>query len=275
MPRQTRTTNDELYHMAMEIEQDLGTVTISALREKAGGGSHTRLKSFLDAYLDYKRLANKKSGIGQAIVSVTSNSIATPSRAAASTPAAEFALATSNASTLHEPSAPAKKLYGAAARIKEAANRQRHEAATATRADTPENMMHIVETIPLESNNGIISWAAAAPASAQLVAAEKPLEPSPVEQAPVAPAAEEMETINFNTYTQADPLLVLLRQRLQILLDETDEIERMLQEERCSRQIRIERLNNMIEKLFLQSQADWNALRAEFDITFGKTSHTH
>jgi hypothetical protein len=68
MPRQTRTNDQQLFEMATQWERDHGgsSPPISALREMAGGGSHARLKQFLDSYPEMKRRAGEGGGISEA-----------------------------------------------------------------------------------------------------------------------------------------------------------------------------------------------------------------
>jgi hypothetical protein len=50
MPRQTRTSEDELFALCDEIQSIDGKVTAARLREAAGGGGHNRLKAVVEAW---------------------------------------------------------------------------------------------------------------------------------------------------------------------------------------------------------------------------------
>src|SRR3712207_3315198 len=50
MPRQAKTSEDELFALCDEIQATHGKVTAARLREAAGGGSHNRLKAAVEAW---------------------------------------------------------------------------------------------------------------------------------------------------------------------------------------------------------------------------------
>src|SRR6188768_1514438 len=50
MPRQVKSSEDELFALCDEIQAIDGKVTAARLREAAGGGGHTRLKAVVEAW---------------------------------------------------------------------------------------------------------------------------------------------------------------------------------------------------------------------------------
>src|SRR5690242_13340751 len=59
MPRQTRTSEDELFALCDEIQSVDGKVTAARLREAAGGGGHNRLKAVVEAWQERRYEAAK------------------------------------------------------------------------------------------------------------------------------------------------------------------------------------------------------------------------
>jgi hypothetical protein len=55
MPRQTMTSEDELFALCDEIQSIGGKVTAARLREAAGGGGHNRLKAVVEAWQERRR----------------------------------------------------------------------------------------------------------------------------------------------------------------------------------------------------------------------------
>jgi hypothetical protein len=62
MPRQTKTSEDELFALCDEIQSIDGKVTAARLREAAGGGGHTRLKAVVEAWQERRHEAAKPTG---------------------------------------------------------------------------------------------------------------------------------------------------------------------------------------------------------------------
>src|SRR3954468_13090254 len=62
MPRQTKTSEDELFVLCDEIQSIDGKVTAARLREAAGGGGHTRLKAVVEAWQERRHEAAKSTG---------------------------------------------------------------------------------------------------------------------------------------------------------------------------------------------------------------------
>src|SRR3954453_13426344 len=62
MPRQTMTSEDELFALCDEIQSIDGKVTAARLREAAGGGGHNRLKAVVEAWQERRHEAPKPTG---------------------------------------------------------------------------------------------------------------------------------------------------------------------------------------------------------------------
>ena len=59
MPRQVKSSEDELFALCDEIQAIDGKVTTARLREAAGGGGHIRLKAVVEAWQERRREAAK------------------------------------------------------------------------------------------------------------------------------------------------------------------------------------------------------------------------
>src|SRR3954470_1247029 len=59
MPRQVKSSEDELFALCDEIQAIDGKVTTARLREAAGGGGHTRLKAVVEAWQERRHEAAK------------------------------------------------------------------------------------------------------------------------------------------------------------------------------------------------------------------------
>jgi hypothetical protein len=59
MPRQVKSSEDELFALCDEIQAIDGKVTTARLREAAGGGGHTRLKAVVEAWQERRNEAAK------------------------------------------------------------------------------------------------------------------------------------------------------------------------------------------------------------------------
>src|SRR3954469_1953549 len=59
MPRQVKSSEDELFALCDEIQANDGKVTAARLREAAGGGGHTRLKAVVEAWQQRRNEAAK------------------------------------------------------------------------------------------------------------------------------------------------------------------------------------------------------------------------
>ena len=59
MPRQIKSSEDELFALCDEIQAIDGKVTAARLREAAGGGGHTRLKAVVEAWQERRDEAAK------------------------------------------------------------------------------------------------------------------------------------------------------------------------------------------------------------------------
>jgi hypothetical protein len=89
---------------------------------------------------------------------------------------------------------------------------------------------------------------------------------STLDKTTIGTAVSEMAAANAGSELGDDTLMSLLRRRLKSVVVERDEVWAILSDERKSRLAEIKRLNGIIEKLFLQSQNDRNALRDEYNI---------
>jgi hypothetical protein len=61
MPRQVKSSEDELFALCDEIQAIDGKVTTARLREAAGGGGHIRLKAVVEAWRERRNEAAKPS----------------------------------------------------------------------------------------------------------------------------------------------------------------------------------------------------------------------
>src|SRR5688572_23551315 len=59
MPRQVKSSEDELFALCDEIQAIDGKVTAARLRDAAGGGGHTRLKAVVEAWQERRDEAAK------------------------------------------------------------------------------------------------------------------------------------------------------------------------------------------------------------------------
>ena len=59
MPRQVKSSEDELFALCDEIQAIDGKVTAARLREAAGGGGHIRLKAVVEAWQERRDEAAK------------------------------------------------------------------------------------------------------------------------------------------------------------------------------------------------------------------------
>ena len=61
MPRQTKTSEDELFALCDEIQTIDGKVTAARLRDAAGGGGHNRLKAVVEAWRERRNETAKQT----------------------------------------------------------------------------------------------------------------------------------------------------------------------------------------------------------------------
>ena len=63
MPRQARTSDEDLFLLCDDIQELEGGVTPARLREAAGGGGYNRLKAIVEAWRVRRVEAAKRTGI--------------------------------------------------------------------------------------------------------------------------------------------------------------------------------------------------------------------
>ena len=63
MPRQARTSDEDLFLLCDDIQELEGGVTPARLREAAGGGGYNRLKAIVAAWRVRRDQAAKRTGI--------------------------------------------------------------------------------------------------------------------------------------------------------------------------------------------------------------------